>query len=377
MKKFLKGTILFVICFTIISAVHIIAWYRFIPPVSAGYVCRDIVTNLSTDLEGASRKWFASYMSELKDWKVPYSYRIRRAKLDDVELLKDSCVQLEYTIWPSGANQDVMANLRLVGTRTRYQYKGQIVLRWSMENDRLTIVETMSPVQYQIQTPEFQEEIRQPQTEHYEMAEGEPETYYIRDGVLYVTYDFGEHLKEVPGGYEGVCAMINGLYNELLPYNSYIISKEFTAFVDYSGETAVLLYSTDAGETWQRSNIANGYPANTFLSKTADACFATFAVDRALGSDIYVTYKSTDFEKWERVTSPESVWSNLECVFWADDMTGYYARGENAFSMTADGGTNFQSLQISVRRKSWIQSGLTRMTLWRRCIWKMKLFTRS
>ena len=38
------------------------------------------------------------------------------------------------------------------------------------------------------------------------------ETYYIDDGVLYVTYDGGETFAEVPDGYERVCRETNGLY---------------------------------------------------------------------------------------------------------------------------------------------------------------------
>ena len=47
------------------------------------------------------------------------------------------------------------------------------------------------------------------------MKTDEPMTYYIRDGVLYVTYDSGENFIEVPDGYEKVCSQSNGTYNEL------------------------------------------------------------------------------------------------------------------------------------------------------------------
>lgn len=349
MKKFLGGIIGFLMCIIVVGAVHIIEWYHFEPPKSVGHVCKSVTVNLEMDLVKASEEWFDSYMDGLMGWRVPYSYRIEKASLNDVELLEHSCVQLNYTIWPSSANQEIMSNMRLAGTPARYKYTGQIVLRWSMGNGRLTIAETMSPVQYQIQTPEFQEEIRAPQTEHYEMADDEPMTYYIRDEVLYVTYDSGKHFVEVPGGYEGVCRTLNGTYDELLAYNSYVITPEFTAFIDYSGEEATLLYSMDAGETWKRSQIAGeGFRANTFLSKTETSCYATFAVDRALGSDFYVTYKSTDLEKWERITSPEQVWSNLNCVLWINDLTGYYSRGGAAFFRTVDGGANFEDVQITV-----------------------------
>ena len=52
--------------------------------------------------------------------------------------------------------------------------------------------------------------------------------YYIRDGVLQVTYDGGETFKEVKDGYEMVCITPNGTYDELLMENSYIVTPEFT-----------------------------------------------------------------------------------------------------------------------------------------------------
>lgn len=346
MKRVLGGMILFLCCFAAVAAVHIVVWYNFEPPVREGYVCRDVAANLTGNTKAAGRKWFKQYMDGLKGWKVPYSFRVEKARLDKVEALEHACVQLDYTVWPSSANQDVMMNLRLAGTQERYKYQGQIVLKWDEKISGMSIAETMSPVQYQIQTPEFQEEIRRPQTEHYEMADDQPETYCIKDGVLYVTYDSGEHLTEVPEGYEGVCATPNGTYNEWLPYNSYVISNEFTAFVDYSGGHASLLYSTDAGKTWKRSSIGDGYRANTFLSKTEDACYVTFAADRALGSDIYITYRSEDIKRWERVGSADTIWSNLNCVFWVNDTTGYYSRGERMLSVTTDGGMHFQETKL-------------------------------
>ena len=74
-----------------------------------------------------------------------------------------------------------------------------MVVRLEEENGIYAITEKMRPVEYQIQSPEFQEEIRTPKTQHYAMRTDRKETYYIDDGVLYVTYDGGETFAEVTG----------------------------------------------------------------------------------------------------------------------------------------------------------------------------------
>ena len=137
-----------------------------------------------------------------------------------------------------------------------------MVIRWEKSGDSTyTIAEKLRPVQYQIRTPEFQEERNTPQTEHFQMRTDEQMTYYIKNEVLYVTYDGGENFVEVPDGYEKVCTMANGSYNELLPYNSYLVTEEFTAFVTHNS----LLYSTDKGETWKESQIYAGHIGRMYM----------------------------------------------------------------------------------------------------------------
>ena len=124
---------------------------------------------------------------------VPYDYRIREARLDEVEVLDENgYVQLNYTIVPACVNSRMIQNLELVflgskgadktlsGTADRFIYQGQMVVRLEERDGISTITEKMRPVEYQIQSPEFQKEVRKPQTEHFAMQTDREETYYIR-----------------------------------------------------------------------------------------------------------------------------------------------------------------------------------------------------
>ena len=220
-------------------------------------------------------------------------------------------------------------------TNERRVYTGQMVLRWEQTDwNTWQIAEKLRPVQYQIMTPEYQEEANMPQTQHYKFQSDKEMTYYIQDETLYVTYDGGETFQEVPDGYEKVCKETNDTYDELLDDNSYIVTEEFIGFIGYTDQGTELIYSEDQGGTWQESLITeNGYKAASFLSRQNGVCYVTFATDRALGSDYYGSWWSEDLNTWTYITTGDMPLSNLTCVYWASDGTGYYARGELLYRM--------------------------------------------
>ena len=306
----------------------------------------DTVESESDGLEEISRKWFSEYFRQFHGIFVPPNYHVVHARIEDTQLLDDldtPYIQIDYEVYAPFSGSVIVKEVQLADTDTRSLYTGQKVLSWEPDGDDIyRITEKMSPVQYQISTPEFQEERQEPQTQHFEMKTDEPMTYYIRDGVLYVTYDSGEDFIEVPDGYEKVCSQSEGTYNELLPYNSYVVTEEFTGFV--TGHS--LLYSTDRGETWSESQIRQGgYAANPFLSVTDNGYYVTMAADRSLGNDYYATYYSEDLENWTPITLPDYFCTNLTCSFWTRDGKGYYAKGGEMMA-TLDGGETFQDIVV-------------------------------
>ena len=115
----------------------------------------------------------------------------------------------------------------------------------------------------------------------------EKETYVFHDSTLYVTYDKGTTLLEVPVPYKDIAGTNNELYNELLPAHGYIVTKAFTAFICYDDDGSYMLYSKDAGKNWNKSRILpTSYRGETlYLSKTENSCYITIATDRSLGHE--------------------------------------------------------------------------------------------
>lgn len=352
MKKVLIGLSGILAAVIILAVIWGVIRYQYEPPQIVG----DALKSSETDLEALSREWFQTYAEKLKGWRVPSGYRIREAKITGTELLTDTLdsalglpetyVQIDYIVYPSSSDEKLAANLELAATEDSHIYQGQMVLKWSQKaEDEWVIEEKLSPVQYQLRTEAFLKSTQEPQTEHYKMVQGEASTYFIENEKLYVTYDSGETFEEVPDGYEAVCGTSNGTYDEFLPENSYVIRPEFTAFVGNT-DSVVLLYSTDAGKTWQESSISRGWNiGNTFVSKTDTRCYVTMGVDKSLGNEYYATYYTEDFQRWEQLTMPDVVWSNLTCSYWPADGSGYYAKG-GALYVTKDYGATFEEAEI-------------------------------
>lgn len=345
MKKIWMGAAGLIAAIVIAGAVKEYIWHAFEQPQVVG----NVIQSREGDMEALSKEWFEKYTEKLEDWRVPYGYQIRGAKITGTQLLTDleqPYVQLDYVIYPASDNAEIVRNLELIGTGYSYIYQGQMVLRWEEKaENEWVLAEKLSPVQYQLRTPEMQKEIKEPQTKHYKLEQDKTMTYYVADETLYVTYDSGNTYLEVPDGYEKVCKDSNGRYDELLAGGSYIVTPAFTAFVAY-GEGTTLLYSTDEGRTWQESLIyKGGFRANTFLSKTENQCYVTVAVDRSLGSDYYATFYSADLQEWSQMTLPDMFWSNLGCAYWTAGGKGYYAKGESLY-LTEDGGGTFVPLSF-------------------------------
>lgn len=357
MKRVAQGIICLVVTTLLCGIWTEFRWHQFEMPDIIG----SEIPSVGKSKEEVCREWFFDYMNEFQGMNVPYEYRIQYAYPDQIEVLDDKgYVQIDFTVIPAAISQKVIQNLELITAfsdpvsqmpdiAVSYRYQGQMVLRLE-EKDGLTVItEKMSPVQYQIQTPEFQEEVRTPQTEHYAIRTDRKETFFVNDGVLYVTFDSGETFIEVPDGYEKVCKEVNGLYNENLADGSYIISPDFTAFIGFDTNGTVMIYSKDQGKSWKESRISEmGYKANVFLSKTDNACVAVFAVDRSLGTDYYSIWLSEDEKTWRQISTSGEVLSNLSAAFWEDEQTGYYASGsqQSCFYKTIDQGQSWQEIPL-------------------------------
>lgn len=330
------------ICF-LIGTAQFFAWKNYIPPATIG----STVETEETDLSFVTRRWFDSYTNSLKGMNVPYDWRIHSASLTYVMPLEQpGYVEIGYAMQPASLCLDAVSNLDLYAQNGGYY--SQKVLYWEQIPGGWELSDVLTVAGYDLMFPshEMQKENEIAENTHHYLPDAEnEETYIVNDDTLYVTYDGGITSKEVPNGYDLVCIDPNGIPDEYLERGSYVVSPEFTGFIGYEDGSAVLLYSLDKGESWNKSQIAPGYKALSFLSMTENGCYAAFATDRALGNDYYGAFHSDDLSNWDLVSMPEELLGHLSCTYWTDGGTGYFADGMTGYAQEPGTGT-FQELSI-------------------------------
>lgn len=119
----------------------------------------------------------------------------------------------------------------------------------------------------------------------------------------------------MPDAYEGVTAADSGKNLTSLPRGSYVVSKEVTAFLSYDDSGVVLLFSTNQGESWQRSVLGEGFPSRSFVSVAGGKILVGYAVDRAAGSDYFAL-------KQAEISRLDSSWNDVEVEpLWESGLT--------------------------------------------------------
>ena len=294
-------------------------WNQFQPKAIIG----SSIQTTKTDLKEITTEWFHDFFKQYEGITVPFAYRIKDKRIRSIEVLnKDGYVQLDYEYQPVSTNIYIGAYYNATLQENGW-YLSQLVLKIDKTAHGYKISDKMSPVQYQIKVDHT---LRDPHTIQYAMAD-EKETYVFHDSKLYVTYDKGTTLLEVPVPYKDIAGTNNALYNELLPAHGYIVTKAFTAFICYDDDGSYLLYSKDAGKNWNKSRILpTSYRGETlYLSKTENSCYITIATDRSLGHEYYSTYKSTDLKTWSYLDG--EAFQEKKNVSFVSDGTAYIGAG--------------------------------------------------
>ena len=353
MKSFSRSCILLFVCIFIAASVQLGMW-RFCRPEIVG----SVIETDSTGLASIAGDWFNEYAEGLAGPQVPYRYRLKSYKNEQITVLDEQAgfVQIDFFIEPVSANDKLIEYYECTASDEGGDgfYKCQYVLQFSQidgaEKPSFEVIQKMRPVQYQLMT-DPQASIQTDAVPY--LMEDRDCTYAFSQQKLYVTYDHGQSFTQVPIEYDSIARTNNGTYDEYIPDSARIITRQFTAFVGFNGQNAFLLYSTDTGESWNESNIFNiDFRSAPFISKTETKCYVSVAVDRTLGRDYYATFETSDFESWQMLTGDSFSASSYTCVYFTHDNTGYICPelhsqdNSCAFYYTEDNGKTFTEISL-------------------------------
>lgn len=318
-------------------------------------------------LENIAGLWFDQYTKQFKDWLTPFSYKIKETRIDNIELLdqKNGYVQIDYAYLPFSCNEQLILNHGGLMQSDDGWYKQQVVLRFEKTANGYQAVEEMRPVNYQIMTdPNIMTEGKKPT----QYAIDQDYDYTILDHKLWVTYDHGENFVEVPIEYEKVTYNPNYSYAETVPEGSYIIEKDYTAFLYVDDGSLGLIYSYDQGKNWETTFITANehyYLRARFLLRTENQFYVLFSTDKAMSAESHSLMKSTDGIHFEFVDYQDPEQRVMTYAYFSEDSIGYVAYRNNgsgdhlSFYRTEDGGQTFAPLTFELKEISFMGDTIT------------------
>lgn len=317
-------------------------------------------------------QWFGQWVEQHRSLTVSPSFQLSGGSATQVQWLgladersqenggTTAWVQVDVVLHPRLPAIEHFTSSAFTGQSTVLyrrgsQVVGQLVLELSPTAGGYRVISVITPVQYQISTdPSLLEE---PPVEILPDT-SVPATYRIREGELAVTYDSGATWITVPGGYEGVTAAASSLPRTSLDRGGYVVSPEFTGFLSYGpdngqGQEVSLLYSLDAGTSWQRSVIGQGDPQTSFVSHAEGTVGVGFAVDRALGSSYYGAWRAQVEAQepdagltWQKVPVPSAVTNDMTLATWVSPSLGIFGNDRGSLAITQDAGASFTQAAI-------------------------------
>lgn len=324
----------------------------------------------------AVRRWFGQWVEQHRSLTVSPSFQLSGGSASQIQWLgladersqetigNRAWVQVDVGLHPRLPAIEHFTSSAFTGQSTVLYRQGsrivgQLVLELSPTAGGYRVISVITPVQYQISTdPSLREE---PPVEILPDT-SVPATYRIREGELDVTYDSGATWITVPGGYEGVTAAASSLPRTSLDRGGYVVSSEFTGFLFYGpdsgqgqgqGQEVSLLYSLDAGTSWQRSVIGQGDPQTSFVSYAEGTVGVGFAVDRALGSSYYGAWRAqVDAQEpdagltWQKVPVPSAVTNDMTLATWVSPSLGIFGNDRGSLAITQDAGASFTQAAI-------------------------------
>ena len=182
--------------------------------------------------------------------------------------------------------------------------------------------------------------------------------YVIRDDILSVTYDDGEHYATVPVDVENL--MYESGSTSTLKDGSYLITTSKTAFL-FGGRMGsskkvpvTLIYSDDKGVNWTSCELDNIYNAEDFYVDFFDENKGVIVCGYARTDNEKESYRiyqtANGGETWTTVGSGPANYI-LKGVMYVDENVGFfcynYAEGmDGNLYMTKDGGKTFSKVTL-------------------------------
>lgn len=185
--------------------------------------------------------------------------------------------------------------------------------------------------------------------------------YSLQNSELNITYDKGKSWTTVPIGKD---KLFEGEYNgnkQELIQNSYILSKNRTAFLYSDGpgltdNKIILKYSLDQGKNWQNAVVTEHYPFLRFRKVNflnENFGYVIISGDRTMSQEMSNVFITHDGGKSWSETNSSNVTRLISDGGFVDENTGFLSYGninpnEPDLYVTQDGGNSWIKANINI-----------------------------
>lgn len=311
--------------------------------------------------EKIARTWINAYVEQYMSEYLPYSKAVRKMNIDNIEVLNEDehIALISFSLILKNASSDYFLSWDGVTD------DGRLKCEWVMEyyidahadnTATIYVSSAMSPEEYGIAKYNEKAGISAGKENTANTSTDSLSRYVIRDNILSVTYDGGEHYTTVPVDVENL--MYENNSSSTLKEGSYMITTSKTAFI-YGGKQGLndkmpvtICYSSDKGANWTTSELDNIYNAEDYYVDFFDESKGVVVCGYAMtdnDKESYKIYKTDNGgENWTTVGSGPANYL-LKGIIYVDENVGFFCFNyidgmDGNLYITKDGGKTFSKV---------------------------------
>ena len=223
--------------------------------------------------ETVARTWLNEYVNQYMNEYLPYNKSVKRMTIDDINVLNEDehTALISFSVILKNAASDYFLSWDGVTDDDRLKCEWVVSYYIDAHTDNTATVyvtSALSPEEYGIAQYNEKAALAADSENKTNASTDLLARYVIRDDILSVTYDDGEHYATVPVDVENL--MYESGSTSTLKDGSYLITTSKTAFL-FGGRMGsskkvpvTLIYSDDKGVNWTSCELDNIYNAEDY-----------------------------------------------------------------------------------------------------------------
>lgn len=310
-----------------------------------------------------AKTWINAYVRQYMNEYLPANKAVRKVSIDNIETLNEDehIALISFSVILKNPSTDCFISWDGITDNGRLKCEWVIGYYLDAHSDNTAsvyVASVMSPEEYGIAQYNEKAGVTASKEDTSNTSAERLTKYIIRDNILSVTYDGGQHYTTVPVDIENLLFEANS--TSTLKDGSYMITTSKTAFI-YGGKTGAadkvpvtICYSNDKGANWTTCELDSIYNAEDYYVHFFDENKGVVVCGYAMTDNEKESYKiyKTDNggESWTTVGSGPANYL-LKGIAYVDENVGFFCFNymdgmDGNLYITKDGGKTFSKVNL-------------------------------